>query len=202
MICRIKDTDIKKILLLSAVSFLYFMSLWFIGRIYLADNYYNSALAMEKEGKWLDAIPLYEKAISINHNDVNFYERLGRLYFLRSWFPLDRQAFLLKAKDTMEKGLCLCPQNGELWLGLGMVSEGLLNKDDALTFYNKAVSLDPNNAFYHTAFATFYLKEGIEKKGIWEARKAISCYNAVYVYDYLKRMGVDEKTLRKIKEDF
>ena len=190
---------VKRILFLIIISFLYFIGIWFTGKIYLADRYYNQGLVMEKGGRWLEAIPLYEKAISLDSKSVTFYESLGRLYLLRSWFPLEGEGFLLRARDTVEEGLSLCPQNGDLWLLQGMILERFSEKE-ALSAYNKSISFDPHNAFYHAVLSTFYLKRGREKEGIFEAKKAALCYNPSCVYDYLKKMGIDERTVGKIQQ--
>jgi len=186
---------------LGTISLLYIVLLYYIGLVFFSNLSYNYALSLEKRGRWLDAIPFYEKAISIYPKDVNFFERLGRLYFYRSWFPGDKASFLIKAKASLEQGLSLCPQDGELWLSLGMVWERLLNKKEVLASYNKAIALDPQNAFYRATLANFYFKEGMEAEGIVEARNAISsCSNVNTVADYLKKMGVAEETLKKIRE--
>ncbi len=194
--------ETKKVIFLSIISLLYIVALGYVSKIYLSDRYYNKALALEKNGGWFEAISFYEKAISTYPKNVTYFERLARLYFLRSWFPLNRKKFLMKAEDTIEKGLSLCTQSGELWLLQGMVSEGLSKKNEAIASYKQAIALDPHNAFYHTAFSTFYFKEGMEREGIQEAKRAISCYNKSSVYNYLKKMGIGEKTLKKIKESF
>ena len=203
MSSQLKFNRAKKITFLGIISLLYIVLLFYIGVVFFANLSYNYALALEKKGRWLNAITFYEKAISIYPKDVNFFERLGRLYFYRSWFPGDKESFLLKAKITLEQGLSLCPQDGELWLSLGMIWEKLLNKKEALASYNKAVALDPQNAFYRATLASFYFKEGMEPEGIVEARNAISsCPNVHMVDDYLKKMGVVEEPLKKIKEGF
>jgi tetratricopeptide (TPR) repeat protein len=190
-------------MLLGTISLLYIVLLYYIGVVLFANLSYSHALTLGKKGRWLDAIPLYEKAISIYPKDVIFFERLGRLYFYRSWFPGDKGSFLIKAKTTLEQGLSLCPQDGELWLSLGMVWEKLLSKKEALASYNKAIALDPQNAFYRATLANFYFKEGMETEGIAEARNAISsCSNVHTVDDYLKEMGVSKEILKKIKEGF
>ncbi len=203
MSSQIKFNRAKKIILLGTISLLYLVLLYYIGVVFFANLSYNHALTLEKKGGWLDAISFYEKAISIYPKDVTFFERLGRLYFCRSWFPGDKGSFLNKAKETLKQGLSLCPRDGELWLSLGMVWEKLLNKKEALASYNKAIALDPQNAFYRATLANFYFKEGMETEGIVEARNAISsCSNVHTVDDYLKKIGVAEETLKKIKEGF
>jgi tetratricopeptide (TPR) repeat protein len=203
MSSQIKFNRAKKIMLLCTISLLYIALLYYLGVVLFANLSYNHALTLEKKGGWLEAIPLYEKAISIYPKDVTFFERLGRLYFYRSWFPGDKENYLIKAKVTLEEGLSLCPQDGELWLTFGMVWEKLLNKKEALASYNKAIALDPQNAFYRATLANFYFKEGMETEGIAEARNAISSCSSVHtVDDYLKKMGVAEETLKKIKEGF
>jgi tetratricopeptide (TPR) repeat protein len=203
MSSQIKFYRAKKTTLLGTISLLYIVLLYYIGVVFFANLSYNHALTLEKRGRWLDAIFFYEKAISIYPKDVTFFERLGRLYFYRSWFPGDKGNYLIKAKTTLEQGLSLCSQDGELWLSLGMVWEKLLSKKEALASYSRAIALDPQNAFYRATLANFYFKEGMEAEGIVEARNAISsCSNANTVDDYLKKMGVAEETLKKIKEGF
>lgn len=203
MTSRIKINKAKKRFFLGTISLLYLVFVYYIGIVFFAHLSYNHALTLEKKGQWLDAIPLYEKAVSIYPKDVTFFERLGRLYFYRSWFPEDKEIFLRKAKETLKKGLSLCPQDAELWLSLGMVWEKLLNKNEALTSYNKAIALDPQNAFYRATLANFYFKEGMETEGVVEARNAISaCSNVHTVDEYLKKMGVAEEALKQIKEGF
>jgi tetratricopeptide (TPR) repeat protein len=200
---QIKFNRTKKIFFLGTISLLYLVLLYYIGLVFFAQLSYDRALTLEKKGKWLDAIPYYEKAISIYPKEVAFFERLGTLYFYRSWFPGDQGSCLNKAKTTLKQGLSLCPQDGELWLSLGMVWEKLLSKKEALASYKQAITLDPQNAFYRAALANFYFKEGMEAEGIVEARNAISsCTNVHTVDDYLKKMGVAEETLKKIKEGF
>ena len=192
----------KKFVLFLTISILYVFILFRIGLIFFANQYYVRALHLEEEGNWRKAISLYEKAIWVYPKNVAFYEKLGRLYVYRSWFPGDATGFLNKAKGTLENGLALCPQDGELWLSLGMVWEGLLNQEEALASYNKALALDPQNAFYHAMLARFYFKSGREKEGVKAAREAIFCRPADRpgVDNYLRKMGISEELLKKIHE--
>ena len=162
---RFKNLGTKKIILLSGLSVLYLLSLWHLGRIFVADIYYNKALRLEKTESWTSAISLYEKAIAFYPKEMVFYDRLSKACFLRSWFPLGKDSFLAKAKEAAEKGLSLCAQNGELWVTQGMVWEALADKKKALASYDQAITLDPHNSFYRTARALFYLSEG--REGDW-----------------------------------
>jgi tetratricopeptide (TPR) repeat protein len=212
-----------KIIFCIFICFLYFIGIFCIGKIYFADKYYNKGLNNEKNGKWLEAISLYEKAILLDPQNVDYYDRLSNLYILRARFPLYREKFLLKARGMILKGIKLCPKNGDLWLSLGMLSEiwgqgltfdtlGLLNSESEMLgnikcqdltpqiFYKRALSLDPNNAFYHTVFANYYFKKGMEDEGMFEVRKALlCCKNINYIYSHLKTMKVDEKILNELK---
>lgn len=220
---RNSESRIVKIIFGALLCFFLYIVVFLIAKTYLADKYYNRGLNKEAYGYWIEAISLYEKALQFDSKNVDYYSQLASLYFFRARFPLDRDKFLLKAKDTILKGIKLCPKNGDLWLSLGMLREiwgqtpgfnaqevivsqlkiSGSDKCQVLTpqmFYKKAISLDPNNAFYHTVLAAYYLKKGMEDEGISQVKKAISCYDKKsHIYSYFKKMKVDEKIIKKIK---
>jgi tetratricopeptide (TPR) repeat protein len=196
-----KKLGTKRAGLVALLCIAYGAGLGYLGRAYVADRCFRQGLALEKQGQWLEAVSSYEKALSINQENIWYYERLGQLYVVRARFPLEREGFVAHAQETLGKGLALCPGNGALWLSLAMIAAETGERKKASGFFDKAISCDPHNAFYHAAFSVFWWRQSGESEALAEARKAFACCPAQAVSAALREMGAEEVWIKRLRED-
>lgn len=179
----------------------YMAVLGYVGRAYVADRCFRQGRAMEKQGRWLEALSLYEEAVSLDPDNIWYYEQLGQLYAVRARFPLERQDVVSRAKNTLDKGLALCPGNGALWLSLALIAAETGEEKEASAYFDKAIAFDPHNAFYRAVYSLFYWRQGRESEAFREAGEALSCASASEVFAFLKKMGADEGWIQRLGEN-
>lgn len=96
---------------------------------------YEKAFALSSKKEYKKASDILEKLI--NHKDVNqrVYQALGNAY--------DEQGKSELAKDTYNKGLEKFPNSGELYLELGNLNLAKRDYNNAITYYEKGLEVDP-----------------------------------------------------------
>jgi tetratricopeptide (TPR) repeat protein len=78
--------------------------LYYIGVVFFSNLSYNYALSLEKRGRWLDAIPFYEKAISIYPKDIAFLNDWEGFIFIDPGFPGIKKSFCKKQRERSSRG--------------------------------------------------------------------------------------------------
>ncbi len=131
--------------------------------------------------------------------------------------PVFREDFLSLARKYYEKAIRLCPRNANYWTKLGMalekLSAGSIRRKNSLPFlsqekagadniylptlkcYQKAIELDPCNAFYHVNLGSFYLRRGNYSQGLKEYEEAVAIFPEIELYDFLKGEKVSDQIL-------
>jgi len=132
-------------------------------RPYLADTHYRNGMKLEEELLWDEAAAEYQSALSVSHNNSYYFYALGNVYAKRASLTrgMETQAEWAKlALHAYDQAIEFCPIYGDYHLVLGNLHEVIGDKEDAEAAYVKAISLDPNNAFYHRIYGSFCLKQG------------------------------------------
>jgi O-antigen ligase/Tfp pilus assembly protein PilF len=162
-------------------------------RPYLADTYYRSGTKLEENLMWDEAAAKYQSALSISHNNSHYFYALGNVYAKRANLTRGtgtQGKWTRLASDAYHQAIELCPTYGDYYLVLGNLHEVVrlhsANRfffrgmgdfpHDAEAAYVKAISFDPNNAFYHRTYGAFCLKQGKIQKAIVEYKKALQVY--------------------------
>ena len=135
------------------------------------EFYFNTAVELEKEKKWNEAIKLYSALLKINNNDFDANYRMGLLYItlqnMNDAFNYMKQAMKLKNDDPrvqfqmgvlmfssgratealkyLERSMDLKNDNPSLFLYIGFCHEEMGKIYDAKNYYQKAFLMDPND---------------------------------------------------------
>jgi len=127
--------------------------------------------ALVKKGRAPEAVPYYEKAISLQSDDAEEHHTLADA--LRHSGRLD------EAIAEFRTALALRTRQGDAKVGEAHCNLGdaLLEKnqiDDAIAQYRKAIELEPKNVDFHNNLGNALLKRGLEGQAIAEFEKALS----------------------------
>jgi len=95
----------------------------------LGDRYFEGR-------KYVEAIDIYKKVLSLDPNHIDTYNDLGLAY------QYARQPE--KAIETLKKGSELMPSYQRIWISLGFVSASVGKKEEAKAAFAKAVELGPD----------------------------------------------------------
>jgi hypothetical protein len=116
----------------------------------VATGYTNLAVALEKRGRPQEAIPLLEKANSLQATYTGYYN-LARLY--------GRDPKRIKrALQMYQKSLEINPEYAAAWHNLGLLELRIGRKDAALAHVTKACQLlDPPSSLYLNTLAEVHL---------------------------------------------
>ena len=116
----------------------------------------NLIAALRNAEKFGDAAAEYEALSEQQPDDFGIYRELGKLYL-----QLDDEA---KARATYRKMANHDPEDAGTHLILAEIYAGNEWIDDAITEYEKTISLSPDNLDYIEFFGEFYLRQGDREK--------------------------------------
>jgi len=204
----------RKNLIHALIIAIFIMVSYSIAKPFIADHHYRRGLDIEGT-EWTEAIASYQKAINLDPTNAEYHSKLALIYLRRarlrpsvnnnSPFTINdsRLRFLTPAEQSYKKAIELCPKNGNYWIGLAMVYEQIEKvkserskvKGLAASCFEKAISLDPNNAFFRTMLGSFYIRNDNRKEGLKEYEKAITSLPKIYLYDFLKGKDVKDEFL-------
>ena len=214
----------RKDLLHLLIIAIFIMGTHTIAKPFFADYHYRRAINI-KGTQWPEAIVAYRKAINLDPSNAAYHAKLGHLYLSRSrrlpaltsdsqrttdngqqsvGIHNSRMNFLSSAEQSYKKAIDLCPQNGNYWLGMGMVyeqmgfiprSEFRIPNSQVAASYQKAISLDPNNAFFRTMLGSFHIRNGNKEEGLEQYEKAITSLPRLQLYDFLNNKDVKDEFL-------
>ena len=147
----------RKDLLHLLIIAIFIMGTHAIAKPFFADYHYRKAINIE-DTQWPEAIASYRKAINLDPSNAAYHAKLGHLYLSRSRrLPAktndsqrttnnSQPSTLQLAAASFQKAIELCPNNGNYWLGLGMVYEEL-GKLKAHSSKHKAPSTTHDSPF-------------------------------------------------------
>lgn len=113
--------------------------------------------------KFNDAISWYKRAIALSPNDSSLYYNLGRIFILET---LDVE----KGLEATLNAVSINPYYEDAWILLSTLEglpEKLISLDDAISWLEKAISINPENYV-----ALFNLALNLQKKGDIEKAKS------------------------------
>ena len=98
--------------------------------------FYDSlGVVLEAQGKWLEAIHIYQKMTVLDPLNAKAHYYLGNLYYQVNQLEASERAFL--------DALCLDAENETLWFHLGNAFYKDMKWDEALKCFENAVKLNP-----------------------------------------------------------
>lgn len=169
----------------------------FILRPYDAESAYYEGMVLENNLEWDKAAEKFQLAINTSPGNSDYFYALGNIYTkkvnITKRFGVNKK-WAEQALDAYFHSIEICPTDGDLHLVIGSLYEIIGNKKDSETFFTKAISLDPNNAFYHKTYGSFCLKQGDTKKAIKEYKKSLEVYPADFNRILLECYNINEES--------
>ena len=130
----------------------------------ICESYWRK-YELSNSGHWLiEAEKFCLLALSQDGFSVAAYKSIGNVYRDMGHLP--------RAKEFLEKGLLINPENASLLVALASVRSLLRDNIGALALYEKAIEIDPYNWIPYFGYAQFLTSNG-------ENDKAIKIYNKV-----------------------
>jgi len=158
-------------------------------------------------GKLREAVLDAEDQLKQNPNDLNARRLLARIYTRLigdSQTNQIDQDMVKKAVDQYQKITESDPSDLDSWLMLGRLQKVLQNSTEALSAYQKALALDPENVDAMTGLATVYADLGDNKAAADMLRKVAdkdpnprSLTSLASVYEQLKDYSLAAEMLRR-----
>jgi tetratricopeptide (TPR) repeat protein len=130
------------------------------------DAWYRLGVTLKQAGRLKEAIPAYEKAISLDATDASPHNGLGNVYG-----ELGRHN---KAIAAYEKAIALDPKLAYAHNGLGNVYRALERHDEAIAAFEQAIALDPKLATAHYNLGAVYSELGRYEEAIAAYEQAIA----------------------------
>ena len=180
--------------------------------LFLKGEYEQHAAESSLKGDGFDqATALYEQAIA---RDPNFALAIARRVESRSkrnhWGDSLSETQLGEVKEAAEHAITLAPNLAEAHLALGLFYYyGILQYDRALTEFQRALALQPNNVRALTYLANIHLRQGQWERGLSEFKKCEEldprdpaipdsiggCYLHLRLWEEAKRAGLHSLAL-------
>lgn len=136
----------------------------------------NIALIYQSKGESEKALEAMAQARKENPDDILLLRSEADIYL--------KMKRIDKYQETIEKVLEKDPDNPELYYNLGVSADQQGNKEQALSYYKKAVELDPSNAAAYNNIAVAILSE---ERSIVDQMNSLGTSRADYdKYDALK----------------
>jgi tetratricopeptide (TPR) repeat protein len=181
---------------------------------------FATAIAGSNSGESSSIIPLFEKLISMNYNNVAIYETLAQLYEKQNnkdalskvvangleKFPSSKNLLIYdlnssidggdiqKSIDKLEKASASDPQNSSIILNLGLQYDKANNVDKAKECYEKAISINPNLSEAYFNLGVMFIK------GDAELVKKLNAEDDIKKYEALKKQR--DETFQKALPNF
>ena len=141
----------------------------------------NLIASLRYAEKFDEAATEYETLNKQDPDNIGIYRELGELYHQLG----NRE----KAKQVYQRMINRSPDNPSTYLTLAEIYTGHEWIDEAISHYEKALSLVPNNLDYMEYFGDFYLRQGNREKALetWNRMVADDKANAAN-YDRLAKL--------------
>jgi tetratricopeptide (TPR) repeat protein len=126
-------------------------------------------IAFWRKGDEQEAEKHYRKALSLDPNSAKTYSNLGALYFSRSMRTQDRKEYI-QAMEFFKKAIEYDPDLVVAYRGLGLGYRSVGRLGDAITVWEKALTVDPSDPFLILNLGKAHLERGDKTRalGIFE----------------------------------
>ena len=155
-----------------------------------ADEQFEMALELQKQGKFDEAVGAYKKVISLWPDYADVYLNMG--------VALKDQGKLEEAIEAYSKALAIKPDYAEAYYNMGAALQEHGKLEKAIEAYNKALSIKPD-------YADAYSNMGVTLSDQGKLEEAIEAYSKALAIkpDYAEahnNMGVALKDQGKLEE--
>ena len=131
----------------------------YLGKLFMADvNYKNGVMAMNNF-LFTKAEKSFKRALFYVPQNAEYAARLGELYTHRSRFKNNRDFYQKQSIDSYRKAVFINPYNGNLHIEAAIAYARCGQRKEAEKEFGRAISLDPNNAFYRAILARYAVEE-------------------------------------------
>lgn len=133
------------------------------------ESFVAEAEALVGDGKFLQAIQLYQEAIRSSPQDPSLYIAVARVQALAGQYP--------EAQSNAENALLLDPNNSTAVAIRAWAADAQGNNSQALTWIEQALQLDPNNGLAHAYYTEILVNSGSfdnTTKAIEESKVALA----------------------------
>ncbi len=131
----------------------------------LAKNYFNTANQLKDSGQFYTAMVAYEKALTIQPDYVEAYNKLAEVYLMQGNFDA--------AIASCQKALKMQPDFAAAYLTLGNIFQIKNQFEQAINTYSQALKIQPNFAQAYIDMASVYYKQGQLDLAIFNYQKSI-----------------------------
>lgn len=125
-------------------------------------------VAYDGQSKYMEAIPCYQKALTIQNNVPDLHFNLG--------IALSNAGRLQEAAASYRKAIALAPRFFEAYGSLGAVLQRLGDFDAAVANYQKGLSINPQDARGHFNMGTALRDQGKLAEAVKSYREAIRLF--------------------------
>ncbi|MCC6589823.1 MAG: protein kinase [Bryobacterales bacterium] len=176
-------------------------------QLYLKGRY--ALMGNTGKVKLKGSIDTFRRAIEADPSCARCYAGLSDAYTVISGVFMAPREAMPKAKAAAQRAIELDPNGFEGYLSMAMVTAFFdFQPGTAETYFQKALELNPNDAFARTLYATFLSSLGRFDESIRQAEQAadrdpLSSYAEIGVaqaYNFARRTGVSLKMMKKILE--
>ena len=122
-----------------------------------ASRHYNEAKTFHNQGMLFPAIPWYNKAISRNTNNADFYESFGQLYSAIAKQAPHADKWYNLAISQFQQAIKLNNYYAAYYYQLGWSYAALNMPQEAIEQFQKAIVYDPKISFYYEQLGNYYL---------------------------------------------
>ena len=129
------------------------------------QNYLDKADELLEQNKYLDAIPVYEKAIEIDPGCSEAWLMLGSIY--------GETGNLGKATECIEQSLTFDAENSIAHLTLGHIKKATGNINLAIDCFKKTIICEPDNPEHYCTLAATYQQQNDLQNAITNYEKAL-----------------------------
>lgn len=152
------------------------------------------AKCFSKIGKIDESIADYNKCVSNRYRLIESYNLLG--------IELGKKQMHEEAKNIYLEAIKLDPSYAEFYYNIGIEYQALLQYDEAILNYNKAIEIKKCSCYYYNLGTVYYYKKNYEKtlenydKAIeLESRNSKYLYERAFLYEMLKKPEEAEKDI-------
>jgi tetratricopeptide (TPR) repeat protein len=161
----------------------------------LADAFYRRGLALQTQGKFTEAVKAYNRAISLNPDDMDAFYNRG--------LALQSQGKFVEAVKDYNRAISLNPEDVDALYnrGLALQSQGKFSK--AIKDYNRAILLKPNlaDALYNRGLALQAQGKLSKAAKDYDRATKIKPNLAQSLYNYNLPLKAQGKPVEAAKED-
>lgn len=158
----------------------------------IAEDYFQKASKLQKEGQLLRAIAAYRQAIQMDSEKADYYYGLGE--------ALVEVNKLDEAIKSYHQSIQLDPNWFRSYFDLGVALEKTNKMQDAIAMYQKAVELHPGFAWSYYRLGNILNELGFTKESSSYYKKAVKVHPPDKSFIFYQKLGQTLMQLEELEE--